>query len=59
MSLNSLSNSTNLRIFRIMARNIVNSLEVLMDIGSNNNFIQEALVEKLGLRNEPSKRFKV
>lgn len=42
-----------------MARNIVNSLEVLMDIGSNNNFIQEALVEKLGLRNEPSKRFKV
>jgi len=34
-------------------------LEVLIDIGSNNNFIREAFVDKLGLAWVDAKRFKV
>lgn len=42
-----------------MAKHGTESVEVLIDIGSNNNFIQETLVTKLGLPLEASKRFKV
>ncbi|XP_024024277.1 uncharacterized protein LOC112092413 [Morus notabilis] len=59
VSLNTLSNSVNPRIFRISAKQGTETLEVLVDTGSNNNFIQEALVEKLGLSCEGSKKFKV
>ncbi|XP_062103343.1 uncharacterized protein LOC133814394 [Humulus lupulus] len=59
VSLNSLSNSTNPRIFRIMAHHGKEPLEVLIDTGSNNNFIQEALAARLGLNCEVTKRFKV
>ncbi|XP_062093442.1 uncharacterized protein LOC133799441 [Humulus lupulus] len=59
VSLNSLSNSLNPRIFRITAKHSKESLEVLVDTGSNNNFIQEALVYQLQLFSEETKRFKV
>ncbi|XP_062109432.1 uncharacterized protein LOC133820560 [Humulus lupulus] len=59
VSLNSLSNSLNPRIFRIMAHHGSETLEVLIDTGSNNNFIQEALVAKLRLQCEDTKRFRV
>ncbi|XP_062119217.1 uncharacterized protein LOC133832962 [Humulus lupulus] len=59
VSLNSLSNSMNPRIFRIMAKHEKESLEVLVDTGSNNNFIQESLVYQLQLSFEETKRFKV
>ncbi|XP_062080683.1 uncharacterized protein LOC133785470 [Humulus lupulus] len=59
VSLNSLSNSTNPRIFRIIAQHGTEPLEVLIDTGSNNNFIQEALAARLGLACEDTKRFKV
>lgn len=59
VSLNSLSNSMNPRIFRIMAQHGTEKLEVLIDTGSHNNFIQEALVSQLQLQSEETKRFKV
>lgn len=59
VSLNSLSNSMNPRIFRIMAQHGKETLEVLIDTGSHNNFIQEALVSELQLTWEDTKRFKV
>ena len=59
MSLHSLSNSLNPTIFRIMATHGKESLEVLVDTGSNNNFIQEALVYQLKLCSEDTKWFKV
>lgn len=49
----------NPQIFHILARHGTEPWEVLIDTGSNNNFIQEALVEKLGLAWEETKRFKV
>ncbi|XP_060967566.1 uncharacterized protein LOC115704201 [Cannabis sativa] len=58
-SLNSLSNAVNPRIFRITAYHGKEPLEVLIDTGSNNNFIQEALAARLGLNCEETKRFKV
>ncbi|KAM6583243.1 hypothetical protein CsatB_010245 [Cannabis sativa] len=58
-SLNSLSNAANPRIFRITAYHGKEPLEVLIDTGSNNNFIQEALAARLGLNCEETKRFKV
>lgn len=42
-----------------MAQHCAEKLEVLIDDGSNNNFIQEALVGRLGLKWEAAKRFKV
>ncbi|KAF4377290.1 hypothetical protein F8388_012391 [Cannabis sativa] len=59
VSLNSLSNSANPRIFRLMAKHKAKCLEVLIDTGSNNNFIQESLAGHLGLLCEDTKRFKV
>ncbi|XP_062118280.1 uncharacterized protein LOC133831890 [Humulus lupulus] len=59
VSLNALSNSTNPRIFRLRANHGKESLEVLIDTGSNNNFIQESLANRLGLRCEDTKCFKV
>ncbi|CAI9757982.1 unnamed protein product [Fraxinus pennsylvanica] len=59
VSLNTLANSVNPRIFRIMAKHRIESWEVLIDTGSNNNFIQEALVEKMGLNWEETRQFKV
>ncbi|XP_062104440.1 uncharacterized protein LOC133815643 [Humulus lupulus] len=59
VSLNSLSNSMNPRIFRIMATHGSEAVEVLIDTGSHNNFIQEALVTQLHLECEDTKRFKV
>lgn len=59
VSLNSLSNPLNPRIFRILARHGSEKLEVLIDTGSNNNFIQESLAIQLQLQWEDTKRFKV
>ncbi|XP_060962287.1 uncharacterized protein LOC133032379 [Cannabis sativa] len=59
VSLNSLSNSLNPRIFRITAKHGNESLEVLVDTGSNNNFIQESLATQLNLPWEETKCFKV
>ncbi|XP_060969922.1 uncharacterized protein LOC133037114 [Cannabis sativa] len=59
VSLNSLSNSLNPRIFRITAKHGNESLEVLVDTSSNNNFIQESLATQLNLPWEETKRFKV
>lgn len=42
-----------------MAKHGHEDLEVLIDTGSNNNFIQEALVGKLGLSCKEAKKFKV
>ena len=47
--LNAFSNVANPRIFWIIAQHGSKSLEVLIDTGSNNNFIQEALAARLGL----------
>uniref|UniRef100_A0A803PMN4 Uncharacterized protein n=1 Tax=Cannabis sativa TaxID=3483 RepID=A0A803PMN4_CANSA len=59
VSLNSLSNSSNLRIFRLQAKHITESLGVLINTGSNNNFIQESLAIHLGIPCEETKVFKV
>ncbi|XP_060969861.1 uncharacterized protein LOC133037067 [Cannabis sativa] len=59
VSLHSLSNSMNPRIFRLMAYHGSETVEVLVDTGSNNNFIQETLAEQLKLPYEETKRFKV
>lgn len=59
VSFNTFSNSLNPQIFRIMAYHGLEKLEVLIDTGSNNNFIQEALVARLGLKWETAKLFKV
>ncbi|XP_062075982.1 uncharacterized protein LOC133780122 [Humulus lupulus] len=59
VSLNSLSNPLNPRIFIIMAQHGSEQLEVLIDTGSNNNFIQESLAAQLRLQWEETKRFKV
>lgn len=42
-----------------MAKHNKESLEALIDTGSNNNFIQEALVEQLGLCWVETRRFRV
>ena len=57
--LNTLSHSVNPRIFRIMAKHGTKALVALIDTGSNNNFIQEALVDRLGLKYERATRFQV
>uniref|UniRef100_A0A803Q2X2 RNA-directed DNA polymerase n=1 Tax=Cannabis sativa TaxID=3483 RepID=A0A803Q2X2_CANSA len=59
VSLNSLSNSANPRIFHIWANHGEETLEVLIDTESNNNFIQESLASKVGLAAEDMKCFKV
>ncbi|XP_062092349.1 uncharacterized protein LOC133798158 [Humulus lupulus] len=59
VSLNALSNSANPRIFRIQAKQGEEKLEVLIDIGSNNNFIQESLATQLRFPWEETKWFKV
>ncbi|XP_062109565.1 uncharacterized protein LOC133821072 [Humulus lupulus] len=59
VSLNTLSNSLNPRIYRFMAKHGSEALEVLIDTGSNNNFIQESLANQLHLPCEDTKRFKV
>nr|XP_048334882.1 uncharacterized protein LOC125423780 [Ziziphus jujuba var. spinosa] len=59
VNLNTLSNSVNACIFCLLAKHATETLEVTIDTGSNNNFIQEALVEKLGLKWEETRRFKV
>ncbi|XP_062104283.1 uncharacterized protein LOC133815460 [Humulus lupulus] len=58
VSLNSLSNSMNPGIFWIMAKHGAETLEVLIDTGNNNNFIQESLANHLQLSWEETKRFK-
>lgn len=42
-----------------MAKHGTETLEVLIDTNSNNNFIQETLVEKLDHKWEETQRFKV
>lgn len=59
VSLNAFSNSINPHVYRIPARVGKEALEVLIDTGSNNNFIQESLVEKLALSWKEAKRFRV
>lgn len=59
VSLNAFSNSVNPHVYRIPAKIGKEALEVLIDTGSNNNFIQETLVEKLALTWKEAKRFKV
>ena len=59
VSLNTLSHSINPRIFQIMARHGIEALEVVIDNGSDNYFIQEALVDKLGLKCEKATRFQM
>ncbi|XP_062102862.1 uncharacterized protein LOC133813740 [Humulus lupulus] len=58
-SLNAFSNSTNPQIFCILGNHGRESLDVLIDTGSNNNFIQDNLAEKLHLSWEATKAFKV
>jgi hypothetical protein len=59
VSLNTFSNSVNPHIFCTSAKVENKVLEVLIDTGSNNNFIREAWVDKLGLSWVEAKRFKV
>ncbi|XP_062088840.1 uncharacterized protein LOC133795407 [Humulus lupulus] len=59
VSLNSFSNSMNPQFFRIMAKHMNESLEVLVDTGSNNHFTQESLAATLNFSWEETKRFKV
>lgn len=58
VNLHSLTNPMNPRIFRILAKHKTEILEVLIDTGINYNFIQEGLVQKLGLTTETAKHFK-
>jgi len=57
--LNTFSNFVNTHIFRISPKLEKSVLEVLIDTGSNKNFIREALVDELGLSWVDAKRFKV
>ncbi|XP_062118768.1 uncharacterized protein LOC133832416 [Humulus lupulus] len=59
VSLHSLSNSSHPHIFRMLATHRATKLEVLIDTGSNSNFIQEDLASKLNLPMVPVKKFKV
>lgn len=59
VSLHSLTNTSSPQIFRIFAVCGKQAVEVLIDTGSHSSFIQETLVDRLGLENEPSNRFKV
>ena len=57
VSLYALTNASNLKIFRLAASYRDHSVEVLIDIGSHNNFIQEGLVDQLGLQLVSAPRF--
>ena len=59
VSLYALTNASNLKIFRLAASYRDHSVEVLIDIGSHNNFIQEGLVDQLGLQLVSAPRFRV
>ena len=50
VSLPALTNAYNLWIFCLVATYQEHSVEVLIDTSSHNNFIQEGLVDKLGLQ---------
>ena len=47
------------RIFRLAASYRDHSVEVLVNVGSHNNFIQEGLVDQLGLQPVTAPRFRV
>lgn len=49
VSLHPLTNPINPCILRISAKQKTETLEVLIDTGSNTNFVQEGIVHKLGL----------
>lgn len=59
VSLHTLTNLVNPQTFCILAKHKDETLKVLIDTRSNNNFIKEGLVRKFGLLVEPAKRFKV
>ena len=59
VSLHTLTNVSNPWIFHFTATYHDHSIEVLIDTGSHNNFIQEGLVEKLGLASVHAKQFRV
>lgn len=59
VTLNSLVNPGNPRIFRLEASHGTHTFEVLIDSGAHNNFIHESLVAKLGLPTTPTRRFSV
>ncbi|XP_073152993.1 uncharacterized protein [Henckelia pumila] len=59
VSLHTLTNTPNPRIFRITATHHQEPVEVLIDTGSHNNFIQEGLVNLLGIPSSTTKRFRV
>ena len=54
-----LTNASNLWIFCLATTYREHFIEVLIDRGSHNNFIQEGLVDKLGLQCVPAQRFLV
>ena len=59
VSLHALTNASNLWIFWLAASYRNHSVEVLIDMGSHNNFIQEGLVDQLGLQHVAAPRFRV
>ena len=59
VSLHILTNALNPQIFHLTVTYQDHFIEVLIDMGNHNNFIQEGLVKKLGLSSVPAKRFRV
>ncbi|XP_073153488.1 uncharacterized protein [Henckelia pumila] len=59
VTLHTLTSASNPRIFRITAAFQSAPIEVLIDTGSHNNFIQEGLVERLGIPSNASRHFRV
>ena len=57
--LHAFTNNSDPRIFYIAATYKENSLEVLIDTGSHNNFIQEGLVDRLSLLSVRVPKFRV
>ena len=57
VSLHALTNASNLQIFHLATSYRDHSVEVLIDTGSHNNFIQEGLVDQLGLQLVSASRF--
>ena len=59
VNLHALTNASNLQIFYLAASYRDHSVEALIDTGSHNNFIQEGLVDQLGLQLVTAPRFRV
>lgn len=59
VSLHALTSASNPRVFRITGHHRHIPVEILIDTESHNNFVQEGLLDKLGIACMAAKRFRV